>query len=492
MNRRTFIHSAGSTSLGLGSAQALSDPDRTVAPLIELLESSPRDSLPRELVRRFRDGVRYEELLTALSVAAVRNVQPYPDVGFKYHAIMVLRSIHLTTQHLPEADRWLPIVWAADYFKNTQAQERVASGWHMPERIPSTGITVSAARRRLVAALDRWDRDAADAAIVDYASLAPADEIFGLLFAYGARDLRAIGHKAISVCNAHTLVSLLGAAHAAPILRSTVAALQNSDDDADPATHDLPPDRPYRHNERLLPQIPQSWKLGRNDAGARAELRAALYRASEQDAGAAAVDMLRNGMSADAVWQVLFDTAAELTILQPSILTLHAQTSANALHYAYRFCADERTQQLALLQCAAFVAMFCAMAGATERGFRLEAEEPLFPKGRNGKAIEEIFSDVSGGNRRLAARKTLGYLRQGGDPQPLIAAIRHHFVYHAGEPHDYKFPEAVLDSYASLPDLTWRSRFLGAGMSLFKAPAPRPGRIVEETLELLEAPTGSR
>jgi hypothetical protein len=48
-----------------------------------------------------RTGLRYEDLLAALCLAAVHNVQPYPDVGYKYHSVMVLRPIHLATEQLP-------------------------------------------------------------------------------------------------------------------------------------------------------------------------------------------------------------------------------------------------------------------------------------------------------------------------------------------------------------------------------------------------------
>lgn len=47
----------------------------------------------------------YEDLLAALALATVRNVQPYPDVGFKYHAVMVLHAIHHTTLGMPPAER---------------------------------------------------------------------------------------------------------------------------------------------------------------------------------------------------------------------------------------------------------------------------------------------------------------------------------------------------------------------------------------------------
>src|SRR4029077_9084936 len=91
------------------------------------------------------------------------------------------------------------------------------------------------------------------------------------------------------------------------------------------------------------------------------------------------------------------------------------------------------------------------------------------------------------GRRLQAASKTLGYLQSGGDAEALIAKARHHLVYNADEPHDYKFSEAVLDSYAYLPNSVWRCYFLSAGIAYFKAPAKRPGPVVEQMVERLNA-----
>jgi hypothetical protein len=488
MNRRTFIHTAGSASLGLTGGLSLAVAGESVDQLVSLLEDSPRERFPGELVRAIRAGLRYEDLLAALFLAATRNVQPYPDVGFKYHSVMMLRSVHLTTPHLPASERWLPILWAADYFKGTQAQEQASSGWRMPSRAATREVAAEAARRSLVTALDKWDHEAADAAIVDYARTARAHvhDIFALLFAYGARDLREIGHKAITVSNAHALMALFGSdagADPTPVLRSTVAALLNSEGEPDPATHDLAPDRPWRRNRERLRQIPPTWKGGHDDPGARSELRAGLYRVSDEDAGRLVVEMLQRGISPEVLWQVLFDTAAELLIHEPGIVPLHAQTTANALHYAYRFCDDEQTQQMALLQCAAFVAMFREMTRTREMDVNLQKLEPL-PVGP-GEPLQEIFSELQSGRRTQAARKTLAYLRSGGDAENLIRTARHHLVYGAQEAHDYKFAEAVFDNYAQFSDRTWRSRYLSAGMAYFTAPSRRPVPVVAESLQLL-------
>jgi len=163
---------------------------------------------------------------------------------------------------------------------------------------------------------------------------------------------------------------------------------------------------------------------------------------------------------------------------------VHAQTTANALYYAYRICRDEPTQQMLLLQCAAFIAMFRQFTGGAP-DFQLDTLQPVPLHGSGTDAIDEIYSEVSAGRRSLAAGKALGYLQNGRDPQALIGMVRHHVVYHADEAHDYKFAEAVFENYASLEDAQWRRRYLSAGMAYFKAPAQRPGAVVQETLEAL-------
>src|SRR5260370_5396751 len=170
MNRRTFIHAAGATGLSLTSALGFGATDRAAAVLVNLLEDLTRERSRRELVRLIRRGLRYEDLLSALALAAVRNVQPYPDVGYKYHSVMVLRPIHLTTQHLSSSDKWLPIAWATDYFEETHAQERDTDGWRMPQSATVPVGSAQAALQAVIVGLCNCDRDAAHAAIVDSAA----------------------------------------------------------------------------------------------------------------------------------------------------------------------------------------------------------------------------------------------------------------------------------------------------------------------------------
>jgi hypothetical protein len=99
--------------------------------------------------------------------------------------------------------------------------------------------------------------------------------------------------------------------------------------------------------------------------------------------------------------------------------------------------------------------------------------------------LEAVLADLSADRRSQAARRTLGYLQSGGDADALIAALRRAVIEQADEPHDYKYAEAVFDTYTSVPQPPWRQRFLSAGMALFKAPAAQPTAIVQESRELL-------
>ena len=140
MDRRDFLTAAGSaatlTLTGTLGRTARAD----IHDLLSLLEETPRSQIIERVVARIRSGTSYEDLLAALTLATVRNVSPYPDVGFKYHAVMVLHAIHHTTMGMPPAERWLPMLWAVDYFKEEQADERHSSGWTMAARAAGADV----------------------------------------------------------------------------------------------------------------------------------------------------------------------------------------------------------------------------------------------------------------------------------------------------------------------------------------------------------------
>src|SRR5207253_5056043 len=143
-----------------------------------LLEETPRDRLLEEVAARIKSGLSYRELLAGLLLAGVRNVQPRPAVGFKFHAVLVINSAHLASLASPDTDRWLPIFWALDRFKAAQAETQRESGWRMHGVDEAKVPSAAKAREAFARAMDEWDEPAADAAAAGLARSAGRNECF--------------------------------------------------------------------------------------------------------------------------------------------------------------------------------------------------------------------------------------------------------------------------------------------------------------------------
>ena len=485
MDRRKFLRAAGSaTAVGLGGGLSLASALPGTGALHRLLEETPRERVAAELAGLIGDGLDRRSTLAALAVAASRRVRPFPHVGFKYHTVLALQSVHLTALNLEGKARWLPVFWALDYFKRAQEAERRRSGWTMgPRPAPAAG-TAEAARKRLVDALERWDAEAVDPAVLDFARLARPEQLFEVLFRYGIRDLRAIGHKAIAVQNAHRLLPLVGPEYAAPLLRSLAAALQNHGYGPNPAAADLPPDRTWQAFRAMLEEVPKTWKQGRRDGAARDGFVRTLRGVSELDAGRAAIDLLKGGVSAGSIWEALFAAAAELVLTRPAVVPVHALTSANAFHHVFRHARSGETQLLALLQSAAFMPAFRRGVGATRPDLRIDGLEPLAVPGDGADALREAFSELPR-NRAAGARKALGYLQRGGPADRLGAGARRLLALYGQGAHEFKFTEAALENWRAMPPSALRDRVLAASMAYFAGPAAAPSPVAREALALL-------
>src|SRR5213596_1100139 len=210
ITRRRFLRTTATVSAlsGLGelgflsrlrpvsAAEANLNPDVVrfnpeIEPLVRFLEDTPREGLLEEVGAKIKRGLSYHDLLAALLLAGGRNIQPRP-VGFKFHAVLVVNSAHLASLASPDSDRWLPLIWAIDNFKNSQAANKREGGWMMPPVDPTKLSPATHARKRFTEAMDNWDEEGADAAIASLVRSAGSGEIVELFWRYGARDFRDI------------------------------------------------------------------------------------------------------------------------------------------------------------------------------------------------------------------------------------------------------------------------------------------------------------
>src|SRR5205814_2303970 len=143
------------------------------------------------------------------------------------------------------------------------------------------------------------------------------------------------------------------------------------------------------------------------------------------------------------LFEAFFAGAGELLMRAPGILSLHATTFTNALHYAWRRCRDEETRKLLLLQNAAFLPLY--RGGVKNSGLQIDALESG-DKSAKVESVEEIFAEIVK-DRLAASRKIISYLRENPNPKPLADAARRLIFLKGTNAHDYKYSSAVLEDY---------------------------------------------
>jgi hypothetical protein len=487
MKRRTFLGLSTSAVAALGDLSFLTrlgpvraeetkldaklvtlHPD--IEPLVRFLEKTPRERVLEELAAKIRRGVSYREVLAALLLAGVRNIQPRP-VGFKFHAVLVVNSAHLASLASPDSDRWLPILWAVDQFKSSQAADVREGDWTLGPVDEGSIPPSHKARQALINALDNWDEAAADAAIVGLVRTAGAGEIFDVLARYGARDFREIGHKEIYVANSFRTLEAIGWHHAEPVLRSLVYAILDRDGAREnPAKADYSADRPYRHNSKQVGELKRAWLDGKEDSEGTAEMLEALRYVSPNEASAKAIELLNRGVSPRSLFDAFFDCSGELMMRAPGILSLHATTFTNAVHYSFQHCRDEETRKLLLMQNASFLPLF---RGDRRAGARIDDLEPAAEPVK----VDEIFAEVSKNNEN-ASRMILRHLQDTKDPSDFAKAARRLIFLKGTNSHDYKYSSAVLEDYHAMTP-RWRDQFLAATSFYLKGSGDADNHLVQ-------------
>jgi hypothetical protein len=453
-----------------------------IEPLVALIEETPRNGVLEAVGERIRGGTSYHDLLSALMLAGVRGIKPRP-VGFLFHAVLVVNSAHMAAQAASDRDRWLPLFWALDNFKNSQAtNDRQNNNWRMGPVDEAHVPPAHQARARFIEAMDKWDEEATDSAVAGLVRTAGATEVIELFWRYGARDFRDIGHKAIYVANSWRTMQTIGWRHAEPVMRSLAFALLQHEG-TNPAERDAEPDRPWRQNLERARRIRAGWQRGTVSTSATGDVLAALRSASHGDACDRVVSLLNLNVDPSSIWDGLFLGAGELLMRQPGIVGIHCVTSVNALHYGFETTGNDETRRMLMLQAAAYLTLFRERMASGQprlRDLRVDTLEPLNPQAAGGGAIEEIFADVSR-DRMLAARKTLGLLQNNALAAPLLMAAGRRLIFTKGrDSHDYKFSAAALeDFYHATP--AWRNRFLATSMFNLHGAGDADSNLVQRT-----------
>lgn len=447
-----------------------------IEPLVRLIEDTPRQQLMEEIGSRIRKGLSYREVLAALLLAGVRNVEPRPAVGFKFHAVLVVNSAHLASLASPEADRWLPILWALDEFKSSQAKDVNEGNWTMApvdeSGIPSAGQV----RDSFHQSMQQWDESQADVAAAGVARYLGAAETLELFASYAARDFRSIGHKAIFLANAWRTLQTIGWEHAEPVLRSLAYAMLNHNGEPNPAQSDLEPDRAWKRNLELAAKFREGWESGLPTHAATDELVKILRTGSAEDAAIRVTEMINRNVSPQTIYDAMHLAAGELLMRQSGIVSLHAMTTTNALRFLFDNVATPQTRKMLLLQNASFLALFReAMRGRGQLG-DAEIDSLQAVETSDAVTLDYVFDSV-GKQSFQAAEHAMNFMAYNG-AENLMHAARRLIFLKGTDAHDYKFSTAAMEDYYKIrPEV--RDRFLAACTYSLKGNAAPDNKLVE-------------
>jgi hypothetical protein len=509
-SRREFLKSSATAGFVLGTAgpgllsalaprargEAEVTPDLVhltpdIEPTVRLIEETPREKCVELMIDQLQRGLPYRQMLAALFLAGVRNVMPHP-VGFKFHCVLAIHAANQLSLDAAPEDRVLPLFWALDAFKKSQADNAREGNVRMMElggRLPSP----EKAADEFHAAMQTWDDERAQRAIVVLVRSRGADEVIEALWRYGAWDFRDIGHKGIFVANSWRTLQTIGWRHAEPAARSLVMALLDASQRRGSGTVARGPrtgldDKTYQANAeraaRVFPQLPASWTGSGADKAATLELLAAMRTATIDDAGQKLLELLKSGkLQAQGAWDAVHLAAGEYIMRQPNILGIHAVTSTNALHYAFRTAVDPQTRLLMLVQGVAWMGRFREMAGGSRDPGKVQITslEPAKVDASEPKAAAETL-ELVGHDLTGAAARAYALAQSHPEPDTYFKLARRLIFRKGTDAHRYKYAAAIFEDYGVVSP-AWRPHMLATSVYYLNGSNDPDSKLMTHALE---------
>jgi hypothetical protein len=437
---------------GAPAAGASSDEE-----LARIFEDAPRDRALRVAAEQLKAGRSQQLILDALTIAAARQIRPRPYLGPAFHAVMMLPA----TQTAAAKSGAAPLLWAIDNFKESQERDRAEGG------VPFGVAPAAPAGMEISRALDEWDEENADRAIVALHKNSGREEVFRRLWKYGARDYRDIGHKSILLAGAWQLTKTMPWKSAQPLLRSVALGLLHREEAKKP-------DLEWQRNHELLATP------GPATAPIDALSFLATLRASSEDEAVRAAAALR-GLRANhaPIWEAIHLFSMELAIRLPdNIVALHAVTTAAALDAIRRAAPTDKERELVLLHAVGRAVAFSDYAkNIPAKGSTPAVTCPIdqLEPTTSDKSPLDLIRSGAGEER---SRAVLATLKNPGGREQVFAVLRQTVLTGADESHDYKLSEAVFDQLEHLSPNT-AALYLAASAVRFPRDTGKPSERSE-------------
>jgi hypothetical protein len=509
--RRRFLQTvAGAASLGLPNLPLLGElaafgaeppPDTMrfgpdIEPIVRLIEETPRDRCVAVFIDQLRRGLPYRRFLAAVFFAGIRRYSSHHDV-YKIH------SVHQVSLDVRPQERLLPLFWALHGYKKHQEDFPNPLLTELKGPLPAP----EKANAELAAAMERFDLDRAERALVTLARNQGARQTMEQLWVYGLRNLGMGGHAAILVANCFRALETIGWQEAEQTLRFVVQDIY--------LLRAEKPDPYWLSNtaraDRHLDKLPAGWAAGTAAPTATRELFSLLREGKAEPACDLATKQLIRGVSAQALWDAIHLATAELMVRHKSgwglaSRPLHANTSTNALHYAFRTCITTRTRLLALLQAVAWAAGRTGADLGDLRDVKIAELSAARVPATAEDAVAEIFGllpsrtyrwdaqvrkAVLGYGKRSeadeACRKMFVLAKERPDIVPLFVQTAHSWLCRkaSDDAHEYKFLAAILED-AGYVSPTWQPHLLAGSVHYFHGTQTPDNPVIQHVQDALQ------
>lgn len=509
--RRQFLHAAaGAVSLCLADGQlhnglmalgAEPPPEKIrfgpdLEPIVRLMEETPREDCVRVLVSELRRGLPYRKFLAASLFAGIRRARSNHEV-YKIHAM------HQVGMDVLAAERLLPLFWGLNVFKQHQEDfsATTMNQWRRP--LPSA----EKAAAQFQDGIQNADQEQAESAIIALARGQGARPTMEQLWQHGCRNGGAGGHMAICLANCFRALETIGWEEAEPALRFVVQDWF--------ALNYVKPDRFHQPNrarvDENLGYLPRDWAGHRAEKSATIELLVQIREGDGEKASLLAVQQLRRGIAAQAIWDAVHLATAELLVRHKdgwglASRPLHSNTSTNALHYAFRTATAPATRLLVLLQAVAWATDKTGgdRSGGGLRDLSITELPAIELPASSEDAITEIFAQLPARHYRWdkkegavlsygkradadeACRKVFVLTRDRPDAVPLFLQTARSWLCRkaSNDSHEYKFLAAILED-AGWVSREWRPHLLAAAVHYFHGEQSPDNPVIQQTREAL-------
>jgi hypothetical protein len=465
-------------------------------PVVRLMEETPREQCVRVFVEELRRGLPYRRFLAASLFAGIRRTHSHHEV-YKIHAV------HQVGMDVRAEERLLPLFWALNGYKQRQEDFPLPAMTELGGSLPSADKAAGELRD----AIERGDPSQAESAIVALGRGVGARPTMEQLWRFGCRNGGSGGHMAICLANCFRALETIGWREAEPALRFIVQ-------DWFSAGY-WRPDAYYHANqarvEEHLGRLPPDWAGGRGDQAAARELLGQIRQGQAEPASALAIQQLRRGVTAQALWDAVHLATAELLVRHNdgwglASRPLHSNTSTNALHYAFRTGADPATRLLVLLQAIAWAADKTGgdRASGALRDLSITELPVIGLPASSEDAIVDIFAQLPARHYRWdrsrgavltygtradadeACRKVFALVRERPSVAPLFVQTAHSWLCRkaSNDHHEYKFLAAILEDVGWVSP-QWRPHLLAASVHYFHGDRSPDNSVIQHVREAL-------